>query len=65
LLNATGFNVALGVNQTAKTLLMLRVYDISVPIITSLIALITICTFKITEEKALEVRKLLEARRGC
>jgi glycoside/pentoside/hexuronide:cation symporter, GPH family len=65
LLNATGFNVALGVNQTTKTLLMLRVYDIGVPMITSLIALITISTFKITEEKALEVRKILEARRGC
>ncbi|MBU1087614.1 MAG: MFS transporter [Candidatus Omnitrophica bacterium] len=65
LLNATGFKVELGGEQTVRTLLLLRVFDISVPMITSLIAVITICTFKVTEEKALEVRKILEARRGC
>ncbi|MFH1061682.1 MAG: MFS transporter [Candidatus Omnitrophota bacterium] len=65
LLNATGFRVDLGGQQTVKTLLLLRVFDISVPMITSLIAVITIFTFKGTEEKALEVRRILEERRGC
>ncbi len=65
LLNATGFNVELGGGQTERTLFLLRVFDITVPMLTSLIAVITICTFKVTEQKAQEVRKILEARRGC
>lgn len=65
LLNATGFNVELAGNQTVNTLLMLRVFDISVPVITSLLAVIIISTFDVTEEKAYQVRLELEKRRGC
>ena len=64
LLNATGFNVELGGNQAVRTLFLLRVFDISVPIIASLIAVFTIMTFKVTEEKAHEIRLDLEKRRG-
>ncbi|MFH1460683.1 MAG: MFS transporter [Candidatus Omnitrophota bacterium] len=64
LLNATGFNVELGGAQTVKTLFLLRVFDISVPVITSIIAVVIILTFGITEEKAYLVRLELEKRRG-
>ncbi len=64
LLNATGFNVELASNQSVRTLFLLRVFDISVPIITSAIAVFTIMTFKVTEERAHQVRQELEKRRG-
>jgi len=64
LLNATGFKVELAGNQTVRTLYLLRVFDIIVPIITSAIAVFIIFTFRVTEEKAYQVRLKLEKRRG-
>lgn len=64
ILNVTGFNVALGSNQAAKTLLQLRIFDISVPIVTSVIAILAIVFYEITEEKANDIRLELEQRRG-
>jgi len=64
LLNATGFNVALGGHQTAHTLLYMRLCDIGIPIVTSIIAIFIILTFEVTEDKAYEIRKQLEERRG-
>ena len=64
LLNATGFNVALGANQTPSALLYMRLFDIGIPIVTSLAAIFIIMTFEISEDKAYDIRKKLEARRG-
>jgi GPH family glycoside/pentoside/hexuronide:cation symporter len=65
LLNATGFDVDLGGAQTANTLFMLRVYDVVIPLVASLLAIWAIWRFPITEETANEVRDQLEARRGA
>jgi GPH family glycoside/pentoside/hexuronide:cation symporter len=64
LLNATGFDVALGGAQTPQTLVMLRLFDVFVPFIASGIAIWTIAGYPITEEKAHDVRMELERRRG-
>ena len=64
LLNATGFRVERGGGQSVHTLLMLRVFDIGVPVLTSGIAVLIILTFRVTEEKAHQVRLELEKRRG-
>ena len=64
LLNWTGFKESLHGNQTAHTLLYMRLCDIGIPILTSLIAIYIIMTFDITEDKAYDIRKQLEARRG-
>jgi GPH family glycoside/pentoside/hexuronide:cation symporter len=64
LLVKTGFNVALGANQTVPTLLYMRLFNIGIPIATSLIAILIIMTFDISEDKAYAVRKQLEERRG-
>ncbi|MCH9693554.1 MAG: MFS transporter [Gammaproteobacteria bacterium] len=64
LLNATGFDVALGVNQTAETLTLMRVYDIFVPVAASAIAIWAVATYTITESKAHDIRMQLEERRG-
>jgi len=64
LLNATGFNIALGAHQTAHTLLYMRLCDIGIPIVASLIAIFVILSFDITEDKAYDIRKQLEQRRG-
>jgi GPH family glycoside/pentoside/hexuronide:cation symporter len=63
-LNATGFNVAAGAVQPAETLLRLRLFDIGLPIITTLLAILAIATYGLTEEKAGAIRLELEKRRG-
>ena len=64
LLNATGFDVALGGAQAERTIFLMRLCDAFIPMVTSAIAIWAIATFPITEEKAHEVRLELERRRG-
>lgn len=64
LLNSTGFDVALEGAQTAQTITQIRLYDALLPLAFSGIAIWSIATFTITEEKAHEIRLQLEARRG-
>ena len=64
LINSTGFRQELGLAQAPRTWLWLRIYDIGIPIVTSLIAIFIIWTFEISETKALEVRVQVERRRG-
>jgi GPH family glycoside/pentoside/hexuronide:cation symporter len=63
LINSTGFRQELGLAQAPKALLWMRIYDIGIPIITSLIALFIIMTFDISEAKAYEIRVQVERRR--
>jgi GPH family glycoside/pentoside/hexuronide:cation symporter len=64
LINATGFRQEIGLSQTSETLLWMRIYDIGIPIVTSLIAIFIIMTFSISEDKAYEIRAEIERRRG-
>jgi len=64
LLNATGFDVALGGAQSADTLFYMRLADVLVPVVCSIIAIWMVATYPITESKAAEVRQKLEQRRG-
>ncbi len=64
LLNWTGFKESLHGNQTPETLLYMRLFDIGIPIATSIIALFIVVNFDITEKRALEIRQQLEKRRG-
>ena len=64
LLNATGFDVELNGNQTEQAIFLMRFFDAVIPIISTLIAIWLIAKFPITEEKAHEIRRELEARRG-
>ncbi len=65
LLNATGFDVEIGDIQPERTLTLMRILDISMPVIASSIAIWAIATYSITEKKAYEIRGRLEARRGA
>jgi len=64
LLKVSGFDVALGAAQGEKTLFLIRVFDVGIPLLTSLIALWIISTYKLTEVEAYDIRAQLEARRG-
>ncbi|MBF0532024.1 MAG: MFS transporter [Candidatus Omnitrophica bacterium] len=64
LLNWIGFNIALGLGQSTHTLLYMRLCDVGIPIGTTVIAIFIIMTFEVSEDKAYEIRKQLEARRG-
>jgi GPH family glycoside/pentoside/hexuronide:cation symporter len=64
LLNATGFDVALDGNQGEQTITLLRLFDAFIPFVASGIAIWSIATFSITEERAHEIRQELERRRG-
>ncbi len=65
LLANTGFDVALGGAQTEETLLWLRIYDIGLPIVFYLTAILLIATLDVSREKSEAVRAELEARRGA
>ena len=65
LLEATGFEVELEGAQTDTTLLLMRLFDIFVPMITSAVAIWIVASYQITEAKAHEVRAELERRRGA
>ncbi len=65
LLNATGFDVALGTAQTERTLFLLRLFDVVIPMLTSCLAIWLISAYPITEERAHDCRKELERRRGA
>ena len=64
LLNATGFDVDLGGGQSERTLFLMRVADVVVPLAASILAMALIATYGITEGKAREIRAALEERRG-
>lgn len=50
--------------QAAETLTKLRIADISIPAFTALLAIIVMLRYDLTEEKAREIKKTLEERRG-
>jgi glycoside/pentoside/hexuronide:cation symporter, GPH family len=64
LLEATGFDVALGAEQSEQAIVLMRAFDAFLPAIASLVAIWAIATFPISEEAAYKVRQLLEQRRG-
>jgi len=64
LLTWTGFKQEVGIGQPSETLFWMRVFDVCIPIVTSIMAIFIIKTFNITEERAHEVRRQLEERRG-
>jgi len=64
LLNATGFDVALGGAQSERTIFLMRLCDAGIPVLTSAVAIWAVVAFPITEARALAVRQELERRRG-
>lgn len=64
LLNITGFDVALGGDQAPQTILLMRLFDMGVPFITSALAIWAIHSYTLSEERAYEIRTALEDRRG-
>lgn len=65
LLEATGFDVALGGAQSARTLFLMRLCDVLIPFVASGIAIWVIAGYPVTEARANEVRRELERRRGA
>jgi GPH family glycoside/pentoside/hexuronide:cation symporter len=65
LLNLTGFDVALGGTQAPETLVFMRLLDAGVPAFSSLLAIVLVALYPLTEARAHEVREALEARRGA
>jgi glycoside/pentoside/hexuronide:cation symporter, GPH family len=64
LLNGTGFVVDFGGAQTSSTFFWMRVVDVSIPAAGALIAIFSVASFKITEERSYEIRSELEKRRS-
>jgi len=59
----TGFNIAFGANQSTQTLFYMRLCDIGIPIVTSLVAIFIIMTFDLSEAKCHDVRMQVERKR--
>lgn len=64
LLNFSGFDVKLGAVQPETTLYYMRAFEVGIPIFTSLLAIIAVACYNITEGKAREIRLALESKRG-
>jgi len=64
LLNATGFDVEMGGAQTSHTFLMMRIFDVIIPVAAAALSIWAVASFKITEEKSFEIRRELDACRG-
>ena len=64
-LNWTGFDVALGGAQAARTLYLLRVADVWIPFVASGIAIWAMAGYPLSETRAYEVRAELERRRAA
>ncbi|HBG61993.1 MAG: hypothetical protein A2Y03_01135 [Omnitrophica WOR_2 bacterium GWF2_38_59] len=60
----TGFEQGKGISQSLDSLFWMRIFDVSIPIVASIIAIFIIITIKFTEQDAHDVRAKLEARRG-
>ena len=60
----TGFKQELGIAQAVDTLLWMRILDVCIPIVTSLVAIFIIRTIGLTATKAYETRLQVERRRG-
>jgi GPH family glycoside/pentoside/hexuronide:cation symporter len=63
LLKVSHFDQALGAAQSQHSLFMLRVFDVTIPFITSAIAVWIIASYALNEDKVYEIRAILEARR--
>jgi glycoside/pentoside/hexuronide:cation symporter, GPH family len=64
ILDATGFDQALGGNQTAHAIFSIRFFLAAIPITGLIIALIALARFPLTPKVMGEIRAQLEARRG-
>jgi len=64
LLNVTGFDVSLRGAQTDDAIQMMRLFDVVIPIVATLLAVWAIQRYDLTEAKANEIRQQLELRRG-
>ncbi len=62
LLKVSKFDLALGAGQEERTLFLLRVFDVGIPIITSAIAIWLIAKYTLSEERVYQIRATLEAR---
>ncbi len=65
LLNWTGFDVALEGGQAATTIWWMRACDAFIPALTSLLAIVAVWRYPITEETAYATRQELERRRAA
>jgi GPH family glycoside/pentoside/hexuronide:cation symporter len=65
LLASTGLDADLGGDQTEMTLLLLRVYDIGLPILLYVLAIALVATINVSREKSEAVRRELEVRRAA
>nr|WP_320119290.1 MFS transporter [uncultured Marinifilum sp.] len=62
-LQAVGFDESIGA-QSAETLINLRIADIIIPIVTAFMAIAIVWKYDITENRALDIREALIAKRG-
>lgn len=64
LFNAIGFDQGLNLGQSENTLFWMRICDVGIPMVTSLIAIGVLATFNISEHRAYDIRQQIERRRA-
>jgi GPH family glycoside/pentoside/hexuronide:cation symporter len=64
LLNLTGFLQELGPNQSARSLFLMRVFEVGLPILTYGLAILAVASYDLDQDKVQAIRLELEKRRG-
>ena len=64
ILARTGFDAALGGNQTSHAIFVMRLLFATIPVVGSAVAFIMLINFPLTPKRMAEIRDQLEARRG-
>ena len=64
LLNFTGFRQELGMNQGAESLLLMRIFEIGLPLVTYALAILAMSGYDLDAKKMHAIRLKLEQRRG-
>jgi GPH family glycoside/pentoside/hexuronide:cation symporter len=64
LLNLTGFLQGLGSHQSARSLVLMRVFEVGLPIVAYLLAILAVSDYDLDQDKVQAIRLELEKRRG-
>jgi GPH family glycoside/pentoside/hexuronide:cation symporter len=64
LVSLTGFNVAFGAAQSHRTIMLLRIFDLSAPAVSIAVAMVLISRYPITAAQMVQVQETLNQRRA-
>ena len=63
-LNGSGFDVALGANQSPEAIRLIRIFFTCIPVVSMALAIFLLTLYPVSEQRSYEIREELQRRRG-